>query len=64
VRYKITEGVNRSNGKPIFYAYKCQGGDPELWSLLTGSSSMDDCRAYIERDRNPVPERTIEEFER
>jgi len=63
MRLKITEGVNRVDGKPMFYLYEDKSGEGILWTLLYGSTTIDECRAFADRHRNPVPERVVEEFE-
>jgi len=63
MRYKITESINKMSGSPIFYAYENKGGDPEVWILLYGDSNIDACRAYIQRHREAVPDKVVEEFE-
>ena len=61
MRWKICEAVNSNDGRPIFYIYKSVDG--QTWSLVSGTSTEIDARQIVNRLRNPVPERVIEEFE-
>jgi hypothetical protein len=38
-------------------------GEQALWTLLYGASTADECRAFLERHRNPTPEKVIAEFD-
>lgn len=62
MKYRIMEGQNTSTGDPMYYVYKSvDGGD--TWVLMDGSSYLETARKMVERLRNPVPQKVIEEFE-
>lgn len=63
MKFKITEGVNQFTGSAMFYLYESEGKEPERWRYLFGASTIEECRAALERKRNPVAEKVIEEFE-
>ena len=66
MKFRITEGVNKYYGTPMFYVYEWEtsaiSGEGR-WAYRTGSGVEQDCRDYIERAANPVAERVIEDIE-
>ena len=63
MRLKITEGVNKVNGKPIFYLYQDKAGDGKIWNLIHGCSDEKEAREIANRILNHAPEKVIAEFE-
>ncbi len=66
MKFRITEGVNKNDGKPMFYVYEedtsAISGN-KRWAFRYGAGTEADCRAYIERAANPVAERVVDEIE-
>ena len=59
MKFKITEGINRTSGSPIFYVYEWAN---DRWAYAYGSSKEQDARDYVERAMNPVAEKVIAEI--
>jgi hypothetical protein len=66
MKFRITEGVNKYDGKPMFYVYEWEtsaiSGEGR-WAYRHGSMNQQDCRDYVERAANPVAERVVEDIE-
>lgn len=66
MKFRITEGVNKYNGKPMFYVYEWETSaitGASRWAYRTGSVDYQECRNYIELAANPVKEKVIEDIE-
>jgi len=62
MKFRITEGVNKYDGNPIFNIYEWDA-QMNHWSYKTGLSKEEDARAYVDRFLNPKPERLVAEIE-
>lgn len=66
MKFRITEAVNRNDGKPIFYVYQQETSaisGESRWAFRMGGRTEAEARAMVERLTNPLPERVIDEIE-
>jgi hypothetical protein len=61
MKFRITERQNLLSGEPIHYIYKSVDGSS--WTLVDGTTKLEDARKMVERLLSPVAEKVIEEFE-
>jgi hypothetical protein len=61
MKFRITKRQNLISGDPIHYVYKSEDGNS--WTLVDGTTKLEDARKMVERLLNPVAEKVIEEFE-
>lgn len=59
MKFRITEGVNDYNGERFFRVYEVNdSGDARY---CTGTTSLDEARAYVQRRLHPAQEKVLEE---
>lgn len=60
MKYRINEGQNSLDGSVIYRIYRVER-DAAIY--LHAAGTLDECRAFVERLRNPKPEVTVAEFD-
>lgn len=60
MKFRIMQGVNSYDGTPIFRVYEIRGVDK---SYRHGATSLEEARAFVERQIHPEPETLIEEID-